>query len=87
MVRRADGVVSDLVDGCAFLIGPAGTHIVELNPTGTVVWDALAVDRDVDRVVDVVAETFSAKSAAREQIHRDVVAFLEELSQLGLTTG
>lgn len=87
MVRRAEGVVSDVVNGGAYLIGPAGTHIVELNHTGTAVWDALAVDRDVDSVVTLVAEAFSVGPDAREQIHRDVVAFLDELSQLGLTAG
>jgi hypothetical protein len=43
--RRADGVVSEVLDGCAMLVAPDGTELITLDPTGIVVWDALEESR------------------------------------------
>ena len=43
--RRADGVLSEILEGRAMLVAPDGTELITLNPTGTAVWDALGRSR------------------------------------------
>ena len=39
--RRAEGVLSEILEGRAMLVAPDGTELITLNATRTAVWDAL----------------------------------------------
>ena len=77
-------VVSDVVDGKAVLVDPAGREIITLNALGTLVWGVLDGIRDLPEVCRVVGERYP--SVSPERISVDVEAFLAELSRLGLLT-
>lgn len=84
-VTRTAGVLTDDVDGQTFLIGPAGTHIIELNAVGSVVWAAIDGTREIDDLVGVVQrECAGADQQPVAQVRQDVVAFLDELRRLQL---
>ena len=83
-VGRNPDVVSDVVEGKAVLVDPAGRELITLNAVGTLVWDALDGTRDPDEVCRVVADRYRSTPAA--QVHADVRVFLDELSALGLLT-
>jgi hypothetical protein len=80
--RRVDGVLSQLVDGRAMLISPAGTEVLVLNPTGTAVWDALAEGGDCESLTNALHAAHPA--VAVEALRGDVTAFLAELEGAGL---
>jgi hypothetical protein len=67
------------------LVGPSGTHVVELNPVGSVVWGAIDGTRTVADLVSAVrAELNADERVSVAQIEGDVQAFLDELRRLEL---
>jgi hypothetical protein len=80
--RRAAGLVDEVVDGRAILIGVDGSEIITLNPVGTIVWHALESETTASSIVDVVADAFPGHD--RDEISRDVDQFLAELVAGGL---
>ena len=84
-VTRADGVLDEVVDGKAVLIGAAGTHVVDLNPLGTLVWSGLDGRREVPDLVELVRQALDDPEAVpASQVEADVTAFLAELERLEL---
>lgn len=84
-VRQVDGVLYDVVDGRAILIGPAGAHVIELNGVGSVVWDAIDGRREVDDLVAAVRVKLTRPDAVpAERLRADVESFLGELVRLEL---
>jgi hypothetical protein len=81
-LQRAEGVVYDLVDGCAVLVDPAGVQLVTLNEVGALVWESLADGGDAPSIVAALRERFPDVPA--EQIQRDTASFLDELRDAGL---
>jgi hypothetical protein len=80
--RRADGVLSEVLDGRAMLVAPDGTELITLNPTGTAVWDALA---DVDDPAAIAARLHETRpDVAVDVLESDVRAFLAELEEAAL---
>ena len=79
IVRRAPGVTSEVVDGQAVLIAPAGKEVITLNPVGTLVWGALESPRALDEVVDQLLPQFA--DVERQQLVEDVLAFVDELRE------
>ena len=80
--RRADGVLAEVIDGRAALVNPAGTELVTLNPTGTVVWEALAEPAELDHVVTSLVD--ACDDVDRAVAAADAKALLDELAGLGL---
>jgi hypothetical protein len=78
LFKRAEGVLSELADGCAMLAASSGCEVVVLNETGTLVWDLLAQQRDAPELVRLVQEAYP--EVAADAIERDVHAFLDELT-------
>lgn len=84
-VTRADGVLDTVVEGKAVLIGAAGTHVVDLNPLGTLVWQGLDGEREVGDLVELVRQALDdADSVPSARVEADVTAFLAELERLDL---
>jgi hypothetical protein len=84
-VTRADGVLDEIVDGKAVLIGAAGTHVVDLNPLGTLVWSGLDGQREVADLVELVRQALGdPDSIPAPRVEADVAAFLAELERLEL---
>src|SRR5690349_6755736 len=84
-VVRTDGVLDTVVDGKAVLINAAGTHVVDLNPMGSLVWSGIDGQRELEDLVDLVQQSLSDPSAVpRAQLEADVSAFLNELVRLEL---
>lgn len=84
-VARAEGVLDDVVDGRAVLIGSAGTHVVELNAVGSLVWNGLDGKRDVADLVELVRSALDDQDTVpAAQIETDVVTFLDKLKKLDL---
>jgi Coenzyme PQQ synthesis protein D (PqqD) len=80
--RRADGVLSEVLDGRAMLVAADGTELITLNPTGTAVWDALA---DASEPSAIAARLHEAQSnVALDVLEADVRAFLTELEEAAL---
>jgi hypothetical protein len=83
-IRRTPGVLSDEIGGTAFLLGPAGTHVIELNALGAVVWDAIDDDQEVAGIVERVLTKVKPDTVPAQQVEADVRAFLAELTRLEL---
>ena len=80
--RRAEEVLSEVVEGRAILLDAAGTELITLNPTGTLIWGALDGPTDLDTIVDRVLP--SLDGVTREQLREDAEAFVRELRDIGL---
>ncbi|HUC37329.1 MAG TPA: PqqD family protein [Acidimicrobiales bacterium] len=80
--RRAEGILSEVLDGKAALVNPEGTELVTLNQVGSVVWEALDGERDLDALVRAV--TAACESAEPDVVTADVSRFLDEMCGLGL---
>ena len=84
MSRRPD-VTSEVVDGQAILVPPSGQEIITLNAVGTLIWDALDHPRDLDELLEYLLERVSG--VERDELTRDVEAFLRELQASELIEG
>ncbi|HXY94684.1 MAG TPA: PqqD family protein [Acidimicrobiia bacterium] len=80
--RRAEGVLSEVLDGKAMLVASDGTELITLNSTGTAVWDALANEGDPAAIAERLHET--RPDVARDQLEADVRVFLTELEGAAL---
>lgn len=80
--RRADGVLSEVLDGRAMLVAPDGTELITLNPTGTAVWDALGNASEPGEIAARLQETRS--DVALDVLEGDVRTFLAELEEAAL---
>jgi coenzyme PQQ synthesis protein D (PqqD) len=79
--ERAPRVLFEVVDGQAVLLDAAGTRLITLNRTGSLVWDALEQPTEFSAVVDRVAGQVDAD---RDVLTEDVGRFLGELEEVGL---
>jgi hypothetical protein len=77
--RRADGVLSEVVEGRAMLVTPDGTQLLTLNPTGSAIWDGLAHHDTTEALAEHLRERHM--SVDPEQLQRDVASFLAELER------
>jgi hypothetical protein len=80
--KRAEGVLSETLDGRAALVNPDGTELITLNEVGSVVWDAMDGERELDELVGAVETVCEHVDSAVAR--NDVLHFLEELVALGL---
>lgn len=82
MIRlsRAPEVLFRNVVDRVVLLGPRSRVPVVLSPTGAAVWRELESPTNRDALVDALAERFDSDPAA---ILRDVIPFLQELSESG----
>jgi hypothetical protein len=64
-------------------IGDTDDELYALNATGRAVWDLLDGRRTLDGVVDALAERFEAP---RDELTRDVLGLVGEMTRLGLLT-
>ena len=84
-LARAEGVLDTVVDGKAVLIGASGTHVVDLNTVGTLVWSGLDGTRELPDLVELVRGAMAdPDEVPRTRIEADVSAFLAELRRLEL---
>jgi hypothetical protein len=82
---RVDGVLDSELDGKSVLINAAGSHVVDLNPVGSLVWSGIDGQRELPDLVELVrAAVDDPDTVPPQQIATDVKAFLEELERLGL---
>jgi hypothetical protein len=80
--RRADGVLSEILDGRAMLVAPDGTELITLNSTGTAVWDALA---DLSEPSEIAARLHETRTdVALDVLETDVRSFLTDLEEAAL---
>lgn len=75
--RRADGVLSELVEGRAMLVTPDGAQLLTLNPTGSAIWDGLAHHDTAEALARHLRERHAGIEL--ERLEQDVAAFLAEL--------
>lgn len=80
--RRADGVLSEILEGRAMLVAADGTELITLNPTGTAVWDALDDLGDPAAIASRLHET--RPDVALDVLETDVRSFLSELEEAAL---
>ena len=80
--RRQDGVLSDVVDGRAVLIGRGGQEVITLNQVGSLVWEWMDTPRTDQDLAAMLAQRFSGLSETTAG--KDVGAFLAELVAAGL---
>lgn len=76
-LRRADGVWSRAVQDRAVLYSWDDGKAIVLNPTGSVLWEALASPQSVDDLVEELVRRFPGLS--HERARADVDAFLDRL--------
>ena len=84
MISQSSSVVFEVVDGRAVLVDPSGSELITLNPVGSMIWNALAEPTDAAAITDRLLPEF--EDVTHEQLHADIVAFLNELTELGLLT-
>jgi Coenzyme PQQ synthesis protein D (PqqD) len=80
--RRAEGVLSEILEGRAMLVAPDGTELITLNATGTAVWDALADLGDPSAIAGRLHE--SRPGVELDVLEADVRSFLTDLEASAL---
>jgi len=78
---RHKDTASRIIDGEAVILRPMDNMILNLNETGTRIWELLAESPEVGRIIQIICEEFDVE---KESATRDVVAFLEKMEQKGL---
>ena len=63
IVQRRPGVTSEVVDGQAVLIAPAGKEVITLNAVGTLVWGG---------IIYMTSEVMDKRDLARKRIQAAV---------------
>ena len=81
-LRRSKDAYFEVVEDKAVIVDPAGSELLTLNRTGTIVWHAIDGERDEASIVDEVATRFP--DVSRETVATDVRRFLAELAGVGL---
>ena len=76
-LRRADGVWSRAVQDRAVLYSWDDGKAIVLNPTGSVLWEALESPRSASELADELVRRFPGLPV--ERARKDVEAFLERL--------
>ena len=80
--RRAAGASYEIIEGLAVVIDPEGRELVTLNEVGTLVWEHLDGERDVQALVEELWPGFDG--VTRDEFERDVRAYLDELRDAGI---
>lgn len=86
--QRDGDVVARDVGGEKILVPLAGNggdleNLFRLNPVGSVLWDALAVSRDLNELIAAVTAEFDVDD---QTARRDIHLFLNDLRAAGLLT-
>ncbi len=79
---RDPGIVETAVEHDLFLVNPEGQAIFQLNAVGAALWRLLAEPVVLDQAVGMVHEAFP--DIARQRIHNDVSALIDDLAARGL---
>ena len=81
-LRRSKDAYFEVVEDKAVIVDPAGSELLTLNRTGTIVWHAIDGVRDEEQLVDELAARYP--DVARLELAGDVRRFLAELEQANL---
>lgn len=84
MISQSNSVVFEVVDDRAVLVDPSGSELITLNPVGSLIWEALAEPTDAESITERLLPKF--EDVTRDELHADIIAFIEELTELGLLT-
>ena len=84
MVSQSSSVIFEVVDGRAVLVDPTGSELITLNPVGSMIWGAMTEPTNADAIAAKLLPEF--EDVTHEQLHADIVTFIDELTELGLLT-
>lgn len=79
--EKSQSVVSCQMDGSEALLNTETGHYYLLNPVGALVWSALDEHKSIEKLVDVVTDTYEVN---REQCLKDVEALFNSMKSKGL---
>lgn len=82
LVERSPGTASEAVGDRSLIVDPDGRSVVTLSPTGSIVWEAIDGERDLDALARALADRTTGSTF--DQARRDVAAFVSELLEAGL---
>ncbi len=85
---RSEAVVSRLIAGETLVVPVRGkvgdlASIYSFNETGTTIWEAIGVARDLEELARLIAEKYEVSKAQAEE---DTERFLNEMCAAGLVT-
>lgn len=80
MYEPAEGCIASTIDGTTVVLSPTLDY-VELDPTGTVIWEALQESGTAAAIAARLAERFDATV---DRVRPDVERYLAELVDVGL---
>lgn len=83
IVRRNEKTASRVLEGEAIVLTPTDSKIHSFNETGSRIWEFLAEEPTVRKVIAQIRSEFEV---GEEQAQADVIAFLEELVAKGMVT-
>lgn len=78
--QPAEGCIASTIDGATVVLSPTLDY-VELDPTGTAIWEVLHEHGTADAIAARLAERFDATV---ERVRPDVERYLAELVDVGL---
>jgi len=78
----SEGSHAATLDGVTVVLSP-NMDFVELDETGTVIWEALQHHCEAPAIAEVLVERFTVD---HDTARRDVTRFLEQLRDAGLVT-
>lgn len=80
-VRRSEDFLSTGADDDLVLLNLKSNHYIGLDTVGKRIWELLAAPRQVSDVCEQLCREFNGPA---EQIHKDVLVFLNEMEREGL---
>ena len=77
ILRRRDGVVTQQASQTLVLLDVEGGEYYSLNPVGARAWELCDGSRSVEEVIAIICQEYEA---SEEDIRKDVIGLLEELT-------
>lgn len=81
-LRRADGILFEVLEDRAMLVTADGTELLTLNALGSTIWLALDEEQDADSLAVLLGERHPR--VGHDRLRRDVDAFMRELEAAGV---
>jgi hypothetical protein len=84
MKLRADGITWREIDGDLVVLDLRSSTYLTANPSGTLLMTHLTEERTTTQLVEALVDAFGI---SEQQAQRDVLTFVDQLSERGLLAG
>ena len=78
LIKKKNNIISSVLDGEVCLFNPDNAEYINLNKTGSFIWNLL--DRDIT-LKQILEETMAKYKVEKEICEKEIVIFIDNLSK------